>query len=167
MFFFLNVITFSDSQFIDNHDIISLKLYQLTVLRSKKEEEEEEEEITIPSVDNFELLRCKTHTHTHIIVELHESSCHSPSLSSCCSFLHLLPPPLSSLHPPVFLNSLPTRSLTLRLPSSLPVGQTEEGMSGIAIFFTVLFTILGSIFLVVICLVVYGHWNESRRKRFY
>lgn len=50
--------------FIDNHDIISLKLYQLTVLRSQKEEEEEEEEITIPSVDNIELLRCKTHTHT-------------------------------------------------------------------------------------------------------
>ncbi len=59
---FLNVTTFSVSQFIDNHDIISLKLYQLTVLRSQKEEEEEEEEITIPSVDNFELLRCKTHT---------------------------------------------------------------------------------------------------------
>uniref|UniRef100_A0A671YRK0 Lectin, mannose-binding 2-like a n=1 Tax=Sparus aurata TaxID=8175 RepID=A0A671YRK0_SPAAU len=48
----------------DNHDIISLKLYQLTVLRSQKEEEEEEEEITIPSVDNIELLICKTHTHT-------------------------------------------------------------------------------------------------------
>ena len=56
----LNVITFSDSPFIDNHDIISLKLYQLTVLRSQQEEEEEEEEITIPSVDNIELLRCKT-----------------------------------------------------------------------------------------------------------
>lgn len=90
----------------DNHDIISLKLYQLTVLRSKKEEqeEEEEEEITIPSVDNFDLLR---------------------------------------------------------------LGQVEEGMSGIAIFFTVLFSMLGCIFLIVIGLVVYSHWNESRRKRFY
>ncbi|XP_049459407.1 lectin, mannose-binding 2-like a isoform X1 [Epinephelus fuscoguttatus] len=87
----------------DNHDIISLKLYQLTVLRSQQEEEEEEE-ITIPSVDNFELLR---------------------------------------------------------------LGQTEEGMSGIAIFFTVLFSMLGCIFLIVIGLVVYSHWNESRRKRFY
>lgn len=48
--------------FIDNHDIISLKLYQLTVFRSQQEEEEEEEEITIPSVDNFEFLKCKTHT---------------------------------------------------------------------------------------------------------
>ncbi|XP_060916671.1 lectin, mannose-binding 2-like a isoform X1 [Labrus mixtus] len=88
----------------DNHDIISLKLYQLTVLRSKQEEEEQEEEITIPSVDNFELLR---------------------------------------------------------------VGQTEEGMSAVAIFFTVLFSILGCIFLIVIGLVVYSHWQESRRKRFY
>ncbi|XP_037340631.2 lectin, mannose-binding 2-like a [Pungitius pungitius] len=91
----------------DNHDIISLKLYQLTVLRSPKEEEDEEddeEEITIPSVDNFELLR---------------------------------------------------------------LGQSEEGMSGIAIFFTVLLSMLGCIFLVVIGVVVYGHWNENRRKRFY
>ena len=64
---FVNVNIFSKSEFIDNHDIISLKLYQLTVLRSKKEEQEEaeEEEITIPSVDNFELLRCKRHTHKH------------------------------------------------------------------------------------------------------
>ncbi|CAN9504505.1 unnamed protein product [Ophioblennius macclurei] len=90
----------------DNHDIISLKLYQLTVLRSKKEEEEEEEEeeITIPSVDNMELLRR---------------------------------------------------------------GDSEEGMSGIAIFFAVLFSMLGCIFLIVIGLVVYSHWSESRRKRFY
>ncbi|XP_008422523.1 lectin, mannose-binding 2-like a isoform X1 [Poecilia reticulata] len=88
----------------DNHDIISLKLYQLTVLRSKKEEEEEEDVVTIPSVDNMELLR---------------------------------------------------------------LGQNEEGMSGLAIFFTVLFSMLGCIFLVVIGMVVYSHWNESRRKRFY
>ncbi|XP_057674605.1 lectin, mannose-binding 2-like a isoform X2 [Corythoichthys intestinalis] len=88
----------------DNHDIISLKLYQLTVLRSKQEEEEQEEEITIPSVDNMELLR---------------------------------------------------------------LAQTQEGMSGLAIFFTVLFSMLGCIFLVVVGLLLYGHWNESRRKRFY
>ncbi|KAM7018844.1 lectin, mannose-binding 2-like b isoform 1-T1 [Tautogolabrus adspersus] len=36
----------------DNHDIISMKLYQLTVERAP--EEEEEEEVTIPSVDNME-----------------------------------------------------------------------------------------------------------------
>ncbi|XP_056289167.1 lectin, mannose-binding 2-like a [Pseudoliparis swirei] len=90
----------------DNHDIISLKLYQLTVLRSPKEDEEadDEEEITIPSVDNIELLR---------------------------------------------------------------LGPSEEGMSGIAIFFTVLFSLLGCVFLIVIGLVVYSQWSESRRKRFY
>ncbi|XP_061703639.1 lectin, mannose-binding 2-like a isoform X1 [Syngnathoides biaculeatus] len=88
----------------DNHDIISLKLYQLTVLRTKQEEEEQEEEITIPSVDNMELLR---------------------------------------------------------------LSRTEEGMSGLAIFFTVLFSMLGCIFLLVVGLLLYGHWNESRRKRFY
>ncbi|XP_054468174.1 lectin, mannose-binding 2-like a [Anoplopoma fimbria] len=91
----------------DNHDIISLKLYQLTVLRSPKEEDDEdddEEEITIPSVDNMDLLR---------------------------------------------------------------LAQMEEGMSGIAIFFTVLLSMLGCIFLIVIGLVVYSHWNENRRKRFY
>lgn len=88
----------------DNHDIISMKLYQLTVLGRQKEGEEEEEEITIPSIDNMELLR---------------------------------------------------------------LTQTEEGMSGLAIFFTVLFSMLGCIFLIVIGLIVYSHWNESRRKRFY
>uniref|UniRef100_A0A1A8BJ36 Lectin, mannose-binding 2-like n=2 Tax=Nothobranchius kadleci TaxID=1051664 RepID=A0A1A8BJ36_NOTKA len=89
----------------DNHDIISLKLYQLTVLRSKKEEEEEEQaEITIPSVDNMDLLQ---------------------------------------------------------------LGQNEAGMSGLSIFFTVLFSMLGCIFLIVIGIVVYSQWNESRRKRFY
>ncbi|XP_072917514.1 VIP36-like protein isoform X1 [Hemitrygon akajei] len=38
----------------DNHDIISVKVYQLTVERAPGEEEEvEEEEVLIPSVDNF------------------------------------------------------------------------------------------------------------------
>lgn len=36
----------------DNHDIISMKLYQLTIERTP--EEENEEEVTIPSVDNME-----------------------------------------------------------------------------------------------------------------
>ncbi|KAF5909432.1 VIP36-like protein isoform X1, partial [Clarias magur] len=40
----------------DNHDLISLKLYQLTVLRSKLEEDDDEE-VTVPSVDNMELIR--------------------------------------------------------------------------------------------------------------
>ncbi|XP_054466133.1 lectin, mannose-binding 2-like b [Anoplopoma fimbria] len=38
----------------DNHDIISMKLYQLTVERTPEEEEDEQEEVTIPSVDNME-----------------------------------------------------------------------------------------------------------------
>ncbi|XP_006625589.3 lectin, mannose-binding 2-like a isoform X1 [Lepisosteus oculatus] len=42
----------------DNHDLISLKLYQLTVLRTA-EEEEEEEEVTFPSVDNMSLLKAE------------------------------------------------------------------------------------------------------------
>lgn len=36
--------------FLDNHDLISLKLYELSVERSP-EEEEEQQEITLPSVD--------------------------------------------------------------------------------------------------------------------
>lgn len=39
---------------LDNHDIISMKLYQLTVERTPEEEKEEEEEVTIPSVDNMQ-----------------------------------------------------------------------------------------------------------------
>ncbi|KAG7314793.1 hypothetical protein KOW79_022096 [Hemibagrus wyckioides] len=87
----------------DNHDLISLKLYQLTVLRSKLEDEDEEE-VTVPSVDNMELIR---------------------------------------------------------------TDQEGEGISSIGIFFTVLFSMLGLFLLIVIGLVVYSHWNESRRKRFY
>lgn len=45
--------------FTDNHDVVSLKLYQLTVLRSETEEKEEEDEITLPSVDNMDLLKSK------------------------------------------------------------------------------------------------------------
>ncbi|TSL28183.1 VIP36-like protein [Bagarius yarrelli] len=87
----------------DNHDIISLKLYQLTVLRSKLEEDDDEE-VTVPSVDNIELIRYY---------------------------------------------------------------QEAEGMSNISIFFTVLFSMLGLFLLIVVGLVIYSHWNESRRKRFY
>ncbi|XP_040011132.1 lectin, mannose-binding 2-like b isoform X2 [Xiphias gladius] len=38
----------------DNHDIISMKLYQLTVERTPEEEKEEEDEVTIPRVDDME-----------------------------------------------------------------------------------------------------------------
>ncbi|XP_023674471.1 lectin, mannose-binding 2-like a isoform X3 [Paramormyrops kingsleyae] len=90
----------------DNHDLISMKLYQLTVLRSKEEEEQaaKDDEITIPSVDNIELLQ----------------------------------------------------------------GDVVEGkMSGVALFFTVLFSLLGCIVLVIIGLALYSHWSENSRKRFY
>ncbi|CAL9683461.1 unnamed protein product [Knipowitschia caucasica] len=88
----------------DIHDIISMKLYQITVLSKKSQDEEDEDEITIPSVDNFELLR---------------------------------------------------------------VPESEERMSSVAIFFTVLFSMVGCVFLIVVGLLVYGHWSETRRKRFY
>lgn len=52
-------------------------------------------------------------------------------------------------------------------PLSPPVGQVEEGMSAVGIFFAVLFSMLGCVFLIVIGMVVYSHWNENRRKRFY
>ncbi|KAI3372937.1 hypothetical protein L3Q82_022733 [Scortum barcoo] len=84
----------------DNHDIISMKLYQLTVERSP---EEEEEEVTIPSVDNMQQF--------HV--------------------------------------------------------EIQEGMSGVQLFFTFLFSILGLGVLVVVGLIVYGRWKENRRKRFY
>ncbi|KAK9973971.1 hypothetical protein ABG768_022084 [Culter alburnus] len=87
----------------DNHDLISMKLYQLTVLRSKQEDEEQEE-VLVPSVDNMDLLRPYTDV---------------------------------------------------------------EGMSSISIFFCVLFSMLGVFLLAVVGLVMYGHWSESRRKRFY
>ncbi|KAI4883733.1 hypothetical protein NFI96_020870, partial [Prochilodus magdalenae] len=98
----------------DNHDLISMKLYQLTVLRSKQEEEDEDE-VTIPSVDNMELLRSKREFHTVLMMDYYEG----------------------------------------------------EEMSSIGIFFTVLFSMLGLFLLIVVGLVVYSHWNESRRKRFY
>lgn len=87
----------------DNHDLISMKLYQLTILRSKQEDEEQEE-VLVPSVDNIDLLR-----------------------------------------PPV----------------------DEESVSSVGIFFSVLFTLLGVFLLVVVGLVLFEHWSESRRKRFY
>ncbi|XP_055743452.1 VIP36-like protein isoform X2 [Salvelinus fontinalis] len=87
----------------DNHDLISMKLYQLTVERPQ--EEEEEEELTVPSVDNFEQLN--------------------------------------------------------------KVEVQEEGMSGVQLFFTIVFSIIGIFVLGVVAVVVYGRWKENSRKRFY
>lgn len=43
----------------------------------------------------------------------------------------------------------------------------EEGMSGLQLFFTLFFSILGLGVLAVVGLIVYGRWKENRRKRFY
>ncbi|KAF7655052.1 hypothetical protein LDENG_00061630 [Lucifuga dentata] len=86
----------------DNHDIISMKLYQLTVETTP--EEEEEEDVTIPRVDDM----------TQFRVEVE-----------------------------------------------------EEGMSGVQLFFTLLFSALGLGVLAVVGLMVYSRWKENKRKRFY
>lgn len=43
------------------------------------------------------------------------------------------------------------------------MGENEDGWSNIAMFFTM----LGCLLLIVVGLIVYSHWNENRRKRFY
>ncbi|KAJ8285620.1 hypothetical protein GJAV_G00028940 [Gymnothorax javanicus] len=86
----------------DNHDLISLKLYQLTVPHT--EQEEQEEDISIPSVDNMVI-----------------------------------------------------RSVEIE----------NDGMSGVTLFFTILFSVLGCFLLAVIGIVVYSRWKENRRKHFY
>ncbi|XP_061622383.1 VIP36-like protein isoform X1 [Phyllopteryx taeniolatus] len=83
----------------DNHDIISMKLYELTVKRDP------EEELLIPRVD------------------------------------HGMGP--------------------------FQVEIEEEQMSGVQLFFTLLFTILGLGVLAVVGLIVYGRWKQNKRKRFY
>ncbi|XP_019907691.1 lectin, mannose-binding 2-like b isoform X1 [Esox lucius] len=86
----------------DNHDLVSMKLYQLAVEHSP---EDEEEELTIPSVDNFEQLN--------------------------------------------------------------KVEVQDEGMSGVQLFFTIVFSVIGVFVLVVVAVVMYGRWKENSRKRFY
>uniref|UniRef100_A0A673WF95 Lectin, mannose-binding 2-like b n=1 Tax=Salmo trutta TaxID=8032 RepID=A0A673WF95_SALTR len=84
----------------DNHDLISMKLYQLTVERPQ-----EVEELTVPSVDNFEQLN--------------------------------------------------------------KVEVQEEGMSGVQLFFTIVFSIIRIVLLGVVVVVMYGRWKENSPKRFY
>uniref|UniRef100_A0A672YYK2 Lectin, mannose-binding 2-like b n=1 Tax=Sphaeramia orbicularis TaxID=375764 RepID=A0A672YYK2_9TELE len=88
----------------DNHDIISMKLYQLSVERTT--EEEEQEEVLLPRVDNMDQFQGK-------------------------------------------------------------VEVEDEGTSGVHLFFTFLFSVLGLGVLAVVGLIVYGRWKENRRKRFY
>uniref|UniRef100_A0A3Q2C7H3 Lectin, mannose binding 2 like n=1 Tax=Cyprinodon variegatus TaxID=28743 RepID=A0A3Q2C7H3_CYPVA len=44
----------------DNHDIISMKVYQLTVERTPEEEEEDEEVVSMPRVDNMKQFEALT-----------------------------------------------------------------------------------------------------------
>nr|AMB19016.1 vesicular integral membrane protein [Chanos chanos] len=85
----------------DNHDLISMKLYQLSAERSP---DEEEEAISLPSVDNR---------------------------------------------------------------AQYTVDVEEPGMSGVTLFFTILFSIIGLFVLGVVGVVLYGRWQDNRRKRFY
>jgi len=50
---------------------------------------------------------------------------------------------------------------------SIAVEVEEEGMSGVHIFFTLLFSIMGLGVLAVVGLMVYNRWKENKRKRFY
>lgn len=43
----------------------------------------------------------------------------------------------------------------------------DEGMSGVQLFFMLLFSVLGLGVLIVVGLVLYGRWKENKRKRFY
>lgn len=58
-------------------------------------------------------------------------------------------------------------SIHTNISLSVSVGENEEGWSSIAMFFTILFSMLGCFLLIVVGLIVYSHWNENRRKRFY
>ncbi|XP_076989904.1 VIP36-like protein isoform X4 [Tamandua tetradactyla] len=87
----------------DNHDVISLKLFELTVERTP-EEERLHRDVFLPSVDNLKL----------------------PELTA----------PLAPL-------------------------------SGLALFLIVFFSLVFSVFAIVIGIILYNKWQEQSRKRFY
>ncbi|XP_024427635.1 VIP36-like protein isoform X4 [Desmodus rotundus] len=87
----------------DNHDIISLKLFELTVERSP-EEEKLHRDVFLPSVDNMKL------------------------------------PEMTAPLPP---------------------------LSGLALFLIVFFSLVFSVFAIVIGIILYNKWQEQSRKRFY
>lgn len=51
--------------------------------------------------------------------------------------------------------------------SFITVEVQEEGMSGVQLFFTIVFSIIGIFVLGVVAVVMYGRWKENSRKRFY
>ncbi|XP_036850538.1 VIP36-like protein isoform X3 [Manis javanica] len=87
----------------DNHDVISLKLFELTVERTP-EEEKLHRDVFLPSVDNMKL----------------------PEMTA--------PLPL---------------------------------LSGLALFLIVFFSLVFSVFAIVIGIILYNKWQEQSRKRFY
>uniref|UniRef100_A0A9L0IQA1 Lectin, mannose binding 2 like n=1 Tax=Equus asinus TaxID=9793 RepID=A0A9L0IQA1_EQUAS len=87
----------------DNHDVISLKLFELTVERTP-EEERLHRDVFLPSVDNMKL------------------------------------PEMTAPLPP---------------------------LSGLALFLIVFFSLVFSVFAIVIGIILYNKWQEQSRKRFY
>uniref|UniRef100_A0A8C7BB37 Lectin, mannose binding 2 like n=1 Tax=Neovison vison TaxID=452646 RepID=A0A8C7BB37_NEOVI len=87
----------------DNHDVISLKLFELTVERTP-EEEKLHRDVFLPSVDNMKL------------------------------------PEVTAPLPP---------------------------LSGLALFLIVFFSLVFSVFAIVIGIILYNKWQEQSRKRFY
>uniref|UniRef100_A0A8C7ME17 Lectin, mannose-binding 2-like a n=1 Tax=Oncorhynchus kisutch TaxID=8019 RepID=A0A8C7ME17_ONCKI len=53
--------------------------------------------------------------------------------------------------------------ISLRLYQMRSLYPNEEGWSNIAMFFTILFSMLGCFLLIVVGLIVYSHWNENRQ----
>ncbi|XP_025724726.1 VIP36-like protein isoform X4 [Callorhinus ursinus] len=87
----------------DNHDVISLKLFELTVERTP-EEEKLHRDVFLPSVDNMKL------------------------------------PEVTAPLPP---------------------------LSGLALFLIVFFSLVSSVFAIVIGIILYNKWQDQSRKRFY
>ncbi|XP_006909489.1 VIP36-like protein isoform X1 [Pteropus alecto] len=87
----------------DNHDLVSLKLFELTVERTP-EEEKLHRDVFLPSVDNMKL------------------------------------PAMTAPLPP---------------------------LSGLALFLIVFFSLVFSVFAIVIGIILYNKWQEQSRKRFY
>ncbi|TRY69762.1 hypothetical protein DNTS_030563 [Danionella cerebrum] len=182
----------------DNHDLISMKLYQLTILRSKQENEEMQE-VQIPSVDNMELLQRREERftvnmerHTTLSrpwsrVSLDMGSAPQPRRTVIFSNIFSTHARLSLMHMEIdwfqlkettavsgsfhgFRSAEKSRPLcwcgqvTDQIQEALI---SEEPVTNVSLFFTILFTMLGLFLLLVISLVLYEHWSERRRKRLY
>lgn len=62
---------------------------------------------------------------------------------------------------------MPSHSVSDVLVCLAAVDVQDEGMGGVQLFFTLLFSVLGLAVLLVVGLVLYGRWKENKRKRFY